>query len=99
MDRHHTKKTESPPEIRNHGPESGHTKSTSKKAQHGVKRHSSEEYASEENDNSKGYSSIKTSSHSHRRGKKRKHSKSHEPEDFKNAKPPIFNREIRMGKK
>jgi hypothetical protein len=44
-------------------------RSTSKKAQHGVKRHSSEESSSEETDNSKGSSSRKTSSHSQRRGK------------------------------
>jgi hypothetical protein len=37
VDRHHTKKTQSPPEIQKHGPESSHTRrSTSKKAQHGM---------------------------------------------------------------
>jgi hypothetical protein len=98
VDRHHTKKTQSPPEIRKHGPESGHTRrSTSKKAQHGVKRHSSEESSGEETDNSKGSSSRKTSSHSQRRRKKRKHSKSHDPEEFKKSKPPTFDGEIKKG--
>jgi hypothetical protein len=65
VDRHCTKKTQSSPEIRKYGPESGHTRmSTSKKSQHGAKRHSSEEYSSEETDNSKGYSSSEASSHS-----------------------------------
>ena len=65
VDKHHTKKTPSPPEIQKHGPESGHTRrSTSKKAQHGAKRHSMEESSSEEIDNSTEASSSKTSSHS-----------------------------------
>jgi hypothetical protein len=64
VDMHHTKKTPSPPEIQNHGPESGHTRrSTSRKAQHGAKRHSPE-CLSEDTNNSKEYSSGKTSSHS-----------------------------------
>ena len=64
MDRHHTKKTSIPPEIQKHGPKSGHTRRIpSKKSQHGVKRHSPE-CLSEDTDNSKEYSSGKTSSHS-----------------------------------
>jgi DNA polymerase III alpha subunit (gram-positive type) len=60
VDRHHTKKTQSPPEIQKHGPESGHTRrSTSKKAQHGAKRHSTEESSSEETDNSKEFLVVK----------------------------------------
>jgi hypothetical protein len=79
VDRHHTKKTTIPPKIQQHGLESGHTRRiTSKKAQHGANRHSSE-YSSEDTDNSKEYSSGKTSSHSQVRRKKRKHSKSREP--------------------
>jgi hypothetical protein len=98
VDRHHTKKTQSPPEIQKHGPESGHTRrSTSKKAQHGAKRHSTEESSSEETDNSKEFSSSETSSHSQRRRKKRKHSKSHDPEEFKKSKPPTFDGEIKKG--
>jgi hypothetical protein len=98
VDKHHTKKTQSPLELQKHGPESGHTRRiTSKKAQHGAKRHSSEESSGEEIDNSKEYSSSKTSSHSQRRGKKRKHSKSHDPKEFKKEKPPTFNGEIKKG--
>jgi hypothetical protein len=81
-----------------HGPESGHTKrSTSEKAQHGSKRHSMEYSSCEDTDNSKESSSGKTSSHSQTRGKKRKHSKSHDPEEFKKSKPPTFNGEIKKG--
>jgi hypothetical protein len=98
VDIHHTKKAQSPPEIRKHGPESGHTKrSTSKKAQHGAKGDSSKESSGEETDNSKESSSSKTSSHSQRKIKKRKHSKSHDPEEFKKAKPPTFDGEIKKG--
>jgi hypothetical protein len=40
VDRHNTKRTQSPPEIQKHGPENRNTRrSTSKKAQHGAKRH------------------------------------------------------------
>jgi hypothetical protein len=98
VDIHHTKKTQSPPEIRKHGSESGHAiRSTSKKSQHGVKRHSSKESSGEETANSKESSSIKNSSHSHRKIKKRKHSKSHDPEEFKKSKPPTFDGEIKKG--
>jgi hypothetical protein len=98
VEKHHTKKTQIPLEIRKCGLESGHTRrSTSKKAQHGAKRHSSEESSSEEIDNSKRSSSSKTSSHSQRRGKKRKHSKSHHHEEFKKEKPPTFDGEIKKG--
>jgi hypothetical protein len=97
VDRHHTKKTQSPPEIQKNGPESGHTRrSTSKKAQHGAKRHSSEESSGEETDNSKE-SSIRKIVHSQRKRKKRKHSKRHDPEEFKKAKPPTFDGEIKKG--
>ena len=91
VDKHHIKKTQSQPKIRKNGPESGHTRrSTSKKAQHGAKRHSTEESSNEETDNSKESSSSKTSSHSQRKRKKRKHSKIHDLEELKKAKPPTF---------
>ena len=76
VDIHHTKKTQSPPEIQKHGPESRNTRrSTSKKAQHGAKRHakvkdSSKESPSEGAENSKEMSSSETSSHSHRKRKR-----------------------------
>jgi hypothetical protein len=98
VDRHHTKKTQSPPEIQNHGPESGHTRRrTSKKAQHGAKGHSSEESSGEETENSKESSSRKTSFHSQRKRKKRKHSKIHDLEEFNKEKPPTFYGEINKG--
>jgi hypothetical protein len=98
VDIHHTNKTQIPPKIQKYAPESGHTRrSTSKKAQHGAKRNSTEESSSEETDNSKEYSSGKTSSHSQRKRKKRKHSKIHEPGEFKKAKPPTFDGEIKKG--
>jgi hypothetical protein len=98
VNRNHTKKNPSPPELQKHGPESGHTRwSTSRKAQCGVKRHSLE-CLYEDTDNSKDSSSGKTSSHSQTRGKKRKHSKSRDPEEFKKSKPPTFEGEIKKGK-
>jgi hypothetical protein len=97
VDMHHTKKTPSPPKIQNHGLKSGHTRrSTSRKAQHGVKRHSLK-CLSEDIDNFKEYSSGKSSSHSQTRGKKGKHSKSRDLEEFKKDKPPTFDGEIKKG--
>jgi hypothetical protein len=97
VDMHHTKKTPSPPKIQKHGPKRGHTwRRTSKKAQHGVKRHSPE-CLSEDTNKSKESSSGKTSSHSQMRGKKRKHSKSCDLEEFKKEKPPTFDGEIKKG--
>jgi hypothetical protein len=94
---HHTKKTPIPPEIQKHGPERGHTRRRiSRKAQHGAKRHSPKCF-SEETDNSKESSSGKTSFHSQTRGKKRKHSKSHDHEEFKKVKPPTFDGDIKKG--
>jgi hypothetical protein len=77
-------------------------RSASKKAQHGAKRHanikdSSGESSSEEDDNSKELSNSETSSHSQRRRNKRKHSKSHDPKEFKKEKPPTFDGEIKKG--
>jgi hypothetical protein len=96
VDRHHTKKTSIPPEIQKHSPESGHARRrTSKKAQHGTKRHSMEDSFGEDTNNSKESSSGKTSSHSQTRRKKRKHSKSRDHEEFKKDKPPTFDGEIK----
>jgi hypothetical protein len=97
VDMHHTKKTPSPTEIQKHGPESVHTRSTSKKAQHGAKRHSMEYSSCEGIDNSKEYSIGRTSSHSQTRGKKRKHSKSRDPEEFEKEKAPTFDGDIKKG--
>jgi hypothetical protein len=98
VDKHHNKKTPSPLETQKHGLESFHSRrSTSKKAHHGSKRHSMEYYSGEDIDHSKESSSGKTSSHSQTRGKKRKHSKSHDPKEFKKSKPPTFDGYIKKG--
>jgi hypothetical protein len=98
VEKHHTKKIASPPEIQKHGPESDHTRrSTSKKAQHGAKRHSMEDSSGEDTNNSKESFSGKTSSHSQTRGKKRKNSKSRDPEGFKKSKTPTFYGDIKKG--
>jgi hypothetical protein len=98
VDRRHTNRSQSPPEIRKHGPIIGHTRRIiSRKVQPGGKRHSSGESSREENGNSEGSSSRKNSSHSQRKGKKRNHSKIHDPEEFKKAKPPSFNGDIEKG--
>ena len=92
------KRSQSPHEIRKRDPISGHTRrSTSRKFQPGGRRHSSRESFGEETDNFEGSSSSKDSSHSQRKGKKQKHSKSHDPEEFKKAKPPSLNEEIEKG--
>ena len=56
-----------------------------------------EDSSGEDTDNSKESSSGKTSSHSHTRGNKRKHSKSCDHEEFKKDKPPTFDGEIKKG--
>jgi hypothetical protein len=87
-----------PPKIQKHGPINGHTKrSTTRKVQPRGRRHSLKESSGEEIGNSEGSSSSKASSHSQRKGKKRKNSKIHDPEEFKKSKPPSFNGEIDKG--
>jgi hypothetical protein len=98
MDRRHVKRSQSLPEIQKHGPISDHTRrSMLKKAQPRGRGHSSGESFGKEDGNSKESSSRKTISHSQRKGKKRKHSKSHDPEEFKKAKPPSFDGEVKKG--
>jgi hypothetical protein len=92
------KRSQSPPKIRKHGPISDHTRrSTLKKAQPRGRGHSSGESSGKEAGNFEGYSSIKTSSQSQRKGKKRKNSKSCDPKEFKKSKPPSFDGEIKKG--
>jgi hypothetical protein len=77
---------------------SGHTqRSTLNKAQPRGRGHSSGESSREEDGNSEGYSSSKSSSHSQRKGKKEKHSKIHDLEEFKKSKLPSFDGEIKKG--
>jgi hypothetical protein len=92
------KRSRSPPEIQKCGLISGHTRrSTSRNVQPRDRGHSSGESSRKGTGNSEGSSSRKTISHSQRKGKKRKHSKSHDPEEFKKAKPPSFNGDIEKG--
>jgi hypothetical protein len=105
VDKHQPKKTQSPPEIQRHGPESSNTRrSTSKKAQHGAKRHakvkdSSEESSSEGAESSKELSSSETSSHSQRRRKRRKHSKAMTLKNLRNPSHPLLMGKLKRGKK
>jgi hypothetical protein len=71
VDQRHTKRIQSPPEIRKCGPISGHMgRSTLKKVQPRDKGCSSGESYGKETGNSEGSSSRKTSSHSQRKGNK-----------------------------
>jgi hypothetical protein len=98
VDRRHKKRSQSPPEIRKHDSLSDPTgRSTAKKVQPGGRGHSSGESSGKEADNSEGSSSSRVGSHPHRKGKKRKRSKTHSPEEFKKAKPPSFDGEIKKG--
>jgi hypothetical protein len=103
IERPQSKKTQIPPEIQKHGPTNNNTgKSTSKKAQQGAKRHatnrdSSMKSPSEKEKSSEELSSDEVSSESQRKRKRKKHSKSSIPEEFKKAKPPTFDGEIKKG--
>jgi hypothetical protein len=68
-----------------------------KKVQLGGRGHSLGESSRKEDDNFKGSSSSRASLHPHRKGKKRKHSKTHSLEEFKKAKPPSFDGDIKKG--
>jgi hypothetical protein len=63
----------------------------------GGKIHSLRDSSGEEIGNSEGSSSRRARSHSQRKVKKRNHSKSHDPEEFKKSKPPSFNGDIEKG--
>jgi hypothetical protein len=95
VDRHNTKRNQSPPEIQKHGPENNNTRrSTSKKAQHGAKRHvdvkdSTQESSSEGTNNSKEFSSSETSLHSLRRRRGRNIPEAMTLKSLKNTNHPI----------
>jgi hypothetical protein len=88
LDIHNINITQSPLEIQNHGPKNRNRRtSTSNKSQHGAKRHddfkdSTEESSSKGTYKSKELSRSETILHSHRIRNMRKHSRSHEPEEF-----------------
>jgi hypothetical protein len=68
-----------------------------KKVQPIGRGHSSGESSGKEADNSEGSSSSRANSHSQKKGRKWKRSKTHGPEEFKKAKPPSFDEEIKKG--
>ena len=97
-DRWQTKKSQSPPEIQKCGILSGHTrKSTSRKVHPRDKGQVLDDSSGKETSDSEGSSSSITSSHSWRKWKKRNHSKNHNLEEFKKAKPPSFDSELKKG--
>jgi hypothetical protein len=97
-DRRQTKRSQSPPEIRKRGLLSGHTgKSTSRKVHPRDKGQASDDSSGKETGDLEGSSSSITSPHSRRKQKKQKHSKNCNLEEFKKAKPPSFDGEIKWG--
>jgi hypothetical protein len=86
------------PEMQKHGHISGHTeRSTSRKVHprgNGPVPHDSSE---KEAGDLEGSSSSRTGSYSQRKQKKQKTSKGHKFEEFRKAKPPSFDSEIKKG--
>jgi hypothetical protein len=98
VDRRQTKRSRSPPDIWKRCLLSGHTgKSTSRKVHPGDRGQPSDVSSGKETGDLEGSSSRRTSSHSRRKQKKRKHSKSHNLEELKKSKPPSFDGEIKRG--
>ena len=86
------------PETQKHGHISGHTeRSTSKKVQPRGKGPVPCDSFEKEAGDSKGSSSSRTSSYSWRKHKKQKSSKGRKFEEFRKAKPPSFDGEIKKG--
>jgi hypothetical protein len=86
------------PETQKHGHVSGHTeRSTSRKVHPRDKGQASDNSSGKEAGGPEGSSSSRTSSHSRRKRKNQKLSKSHNLADFKKAKPPSFDGEIKKG--
>jgi hypothetical protein len=78
------------------GPLSGHTgRSTLRKVHPRDKGQASDDSSGKETGDSEGFSSSRTSSYSQRKRKKRNHSKNHNLKEFKKAKPPSFDGEIK----
>jgi hypothetical protein len=86
------------PEMQNHGHVSGHTEiSTSRKVHPRGKGPVLDDSTEKEAGDSEGSSSSRTGSYSRRKQKKQKNSKGHQFEEFKKAKPPSFDNEIKKG--
>jgi hypothetical protein len=85
-------------EMQKHGRVSAHTeRSTSRKVHHRGKGPVPDDSTEKEAGNSEGSSSSRTSSYSPRKQKKQNTSKSHKFEEFRKAKPPSFDGEIKKG--
>jgi hypothetical protein len=86
------------PEMQKRGCISGHTeRSTSRKVHPRGKGLVPNDSTEKEAGDSEGSSSSRTSSYSRRKQKKQKTSKSHKFEEFRKAKPPSFDDEIKKG--
>jgi hypothetical protein len=86
------------PEMQKHGHISGHTeRSTSRKVHPRGKGSMPDNSPEKEAGDSEGSSSSRMSSYSRRKQKKKKTSKGHKFEEFRNAKPPSFDSEIKKG--
>jgi hypothetical protein len=86
------------PETQKHGHISAHTeRSTSKKVHPRGKGKASDNSSEKEDGDSEGSSSSRTSSYPRRKQKKQKASKGLKFKEFKKAKPPSFDDEIKKG--
>jgi hypothetical protein len=86
------------PEMQNHGHVSGHTeRSTSRKVHYRGKGPVPDDSTEKEAGDSEGSCSSRTSSYSQRKQKKKKTSKGHKFEEFKKAKTPSFDGDIKKG--
>jgi hypothetical protein len=86
------------PKVQKHGRISGHTRRSSSRKVHPKGKGPMPDHSTEkETSNSEGSSSSRTSSYSRRKQRKQKTSKSHKFEEFRKAKPPSFNGEIKKG--
>jgi hypothetical protein len=86
------------PKMQKHGRTSGHTeRSTSRKVHPRGKGPVPDDSPEKESGDSEGSSSGRTNSYSRRKQKKQKTSKGHKFEEFRKAKPPSFDSEIKKG--
>jgi hypothetical protein len=84
--------------MQNHGRVNGHTeRRTSRKVHPRGKGPVPDDSTKKEASDLEGSSNSKTSSYSHRKQKKKKTSKSQKFEEFRKAKPPSFDGEIKKG--
>jgi hypothetical protein len=92
------RKMQHEPKMQNHGCISGHTeRSTSRKVHPRGKGPVLDDSTEKEVGDSEGSSSSRTSSYSQKKQKKQKTPKRYKFEEFKKAKPPSFDGEIKKG--